>query len=348
MRAIKIVLSLLIFAGALVLTWGDSSAKAQSGATGSNALPDSSGQTPSPSTGDPAPPNLPPVLSGTPAPHFFTGTIAKIDDKNAPDPALLCSTSPRAETRVQMEAVGEAQGFDAGTYLENRVLPMVRANWYRLISKSAGKKAGNATVEFEVRKDGTVEATNLTDASSDSSLSQMALTAIEKSSPFAALPADFSGQYVSLRGQFSYRPDPTGRGTADTAGSAVSGSTSQPWVFRRFCNPTEAANAGSSCLAPPRVTNQTDPEFTPEARRAKYQGTEVLSVVVGTDGSVQSACVLQPLGYGLDAMGVEAVRKWKFEAATLHGKPQASQIAVEIDFHLYKDKDKNVAAPDKP
>ena len=203
-------------------------------------------------------------------------------------------------------------------------------------------------MEFEVRKGGTIGATKLTDASSDSSLSQMAVTAIEKSIPFSVLPADFTGRSINLRGVFSYRPDPTGRSTPATAGSTVSGGASQPRVFRRFCNPAEAANAGSSCLAPPRVTYQTDPEFTPEARRAKYQGTEVLSVVVGADGSVQSACVLQSLGYGLDAMGLDAVRKWKFEPATLNGKPQASQIAVEIDFHLYEDKDTNVAAPDKP
>ena len=349
MRASRVIFSLLVFAGVfLVGAWADSSAEAQSSAAGSNARPDASVQTGTPGKTDPAPPNMPPVLSGAPAPAFYTGTITEVHDSHPPDPALLCSTPPKAETRVEMEAVGDAHGFDAGYYLESRVLPMVRANWYQLAAKSVGKNAGQVTVEFEVRKDGTVGATKLTDASIDSSLSKMAVTAIEKSIPFPVLPADFTGRSINLRGVFSYRPDPTGRSTPATAGSTVSGSASQPWVLRRFCNPAEAANAGSICPAPPRVTYQTDPDFTPEARRAMYQGTEVLSVVVGADGSVQSACVLQPLGYGLDGKGIDAVRKWKFEPATLNGKPQASQIAVEIDFHLSKDKDTHVAAPDKP
>jgi TonB family protein len=352
MRASRVIFSLLVFAGVFLVGAGasagaDSSAEAQSSAAGSNARPDASVQTGTPGKTDPAPPNMPPVLSGAPVPAFYTGTITEVHDAHPPDPALLCSTPPKAETRVEMEAVGDARGFDAGYYLENRVLPMVRANWYRLAAKSVGKNAGQVTVEFEVRKDGTIGATKLTDASSDSSLSQMAVTAIEKSTPFSVLPADFTGPSINLRGVFSYRPDPTGRSIPVTTSSTVSSTARQP-AFLRSCNAAEAAKAGQSCLAPPRVIYQTDPEFTPEARRAKYQGTEVLSVVVGIDGSVQSACVLQPLGYGLDAMGIDAVRKWKFEPATLNRKPQASQIAVEIDFHLDKDEDTSVAAPNKP
>ena len=344
MRASRVIFSLLVFAGLFLAgagasAWADALAEAQSGAAGSNARSDASSQTGAPDKTDPAPPNMPPVLLGAPAPAFYTGTITEVHDAHPSDPALLCSTPPKAETRVEMETVGDAHGFDAGSYLENRVLPMVRANWYRLAAKSVGKNAGQVTVEFEVRKDGTVGATRLTDASSDASLSQMAMTAIEKSIPFSVLPADFTGASINLRGVFSYRPDPTGRSTPATAGSTVSGIAGQPSVFRRLCNPAEATDAKSACLAAPRVTYETDPEFSTEARRAKYQGTEVLSVVVGADGSVQSACVLQPLGYGLDAMGIDAVRKWRFEPATLNGKPQASQIAIEIDFHL-DDKDK--------
>jgi TonB family protein len=345
MRAIKVICFLVLFAsvlfaGTLALAWADSSTGSQSGAAGSNTTPASSGQAATSGAREALPPDLPPILSGASAPSFYTGTIMETHDAHPPDPALLCSTPPKAETRVEMETLDIAQGFDAKSYLEDRVLPVVRANWYRLMSKSPRKNAGNVTVEFEVRKDGTVGETK-SDASSDSSLSQIARTVIEKSSPFHALPADFNGQYVRLQGRFSYRPDPTGRNTLATPGS-----TSQPTSLIRMCNPSTAVNAGSNCLVPPHVIYQTDPEFSPEARQAKYQGTEVLSVVIGADGNVESACMLTSLGYGLDAKGIDSVLKWKFQPATLNGKPQASEVAIEIDFHLYPDKP--VTAADKP
>ena len=88
-------------------------------------------------------------------------------------------------------------------------------------------------------------------------------------------------------------------------------------------------------VSAPRVIYQPDPEYSEEARKAKYQGTCVLWVVVGPDGRPHEIRVQRTLGMGLDEKAIEAVRSWKFEPAKKDGQPVAVQINVEVNFRLY-------------
>lgn len=88
-------------------------------------------------------------------------------------------------------------------------------------------------------------------------------------------------------------------------------------------------------VSAPRPLYQPDPEYSEEARKAKYQGTVVLWVVVGPDGRVHNIRVQRTLGLGLDEKAVEAVRLWKFDPARKDGQPVAVQITVEVNFRLY-------------
>jgi TonB family protein len=88
-------------------------------------------------------------------------------------------------------------------------------------------------------------------------------------------------------------------------------------------------------VSAPRVVYQPDPEYSEEARKAKYQGTVVLWVVVGADGRPHDIRVQRTLGMGLDEKAIEAVRTWKFEPARLNGQAVAVQINVEVNFRLY-------------
>src|SRR5258708_4671227 len=96
-------------------------------------------------------------------------------------------------------------------------------------------------------------------------------------------------------------------------------------------------------VTPPRVIQQTDPEFSEKARKAHFQGTCVLMMVVGEDGLPRNIRVTKPLGKGLDEKAIEAVRSWKFDPARKDGHPVAVEIAVEVDFHLYRENDKKIA-----
>ncbi len=88
-------------------------------------------------------------------------------------------------------------------------------------------------------------------------------------------------------------------------------------------------------VTPPRVIYQTDPEFSEEARKAKYQGTCVLGLVVDANGRPTAIRVLNALGMGLDEKAIESVKNWKFEPGKKDGHDVAVEIAVEVDFHLY-------------
>ena len=88
-------------------------------------------------------------------------------------------------------------------------------------------------------------------------------------------------------------------------------------------------------VSAPKPIFAPDPEYSEEARKAKYSGTCVLWLVVGPDGRARDIRVARTLGLGLDEKAIEAVKTWKFEPAMKDGRPVAVQINVEVTFRLY-------------
>ena len=88
-------------------------------------------------------------------------------------------------------------------------------------------------------------------------------------------------------------------------------------------------------VSAPRALDTPDPEYSEEARKAKYQGVVVLWLIVGPDGKPRDIRVSRPLGMGLDQKAIEAVQRWRFEPAMKDGRPVAVQINVEVNFRLY-------------
>jgi TonB family protein len=88
-------------------------------------------------------------------------------------------------------------------------------------------------------------------------------------------------------------------------------------------------------VSAPRVIYDPDPEYSPEARAAKYQGTVKLWAIIGPDGKPHELRVERALGMGLDEKAIQAVRTWRFEPAQYDGHPVPVLIEVEVSFHLY-------------
>jgi len=89
-------------------------------------------------------------------------------------------------------------------------------------------------------------------------------------------------------------------------------------------------------VSSPKVIYSVDPEFTDEARRAKYQGAVTVSLIVDKDGNPQDVRVLRGIGFGLDEKAVEAVRKYKFKPAYKQGKgPVAVRLNFLVNFRIY-------------
>jgi TonB family protein len=100
--------------------------------------------------------------------------------------------------------------------------------------------------------------------------------------------------------------------------------------------PGHLSRAAKDGVTMPHIIHQTNPEYNDKARRAKIQGTVLLSLIVDLSGNPTMIKVCEGLGSGLDEKAVEAVQQWKFEPGTLHGKPVSGAVNVEVDFRLRK------------
>jgi periplasmic protein TonB len=93
--------------------------------------------------------------------------------------------------------------------------------------------------------------------------------------------------------------------------------------------------AGVGGVSDPIPIVSPEAEFSDEARRSKYQGICMISVIVDAHGYPQNPRVTRSLGMGLDEKALEAVQKYRFKPATKDGKPVAAMITVMVNFRLY-------------
>jgi periplasmic protein TonB len=87
-------------------------------------------------------------------------------------------------------------------------------------------------------------------------------------------------------------------------------------------------------VSSPSIIHKVEPEYSEEARKAKWQGTVQLSVIVDENGHPRDIKVAQSLGLGLDQKAIEAVGKWLFKPAMKDGKPVAVLATIQVTFHL--------------
>jgi len=88
-------------------------------------------------------------------------------------------------------------------------------------------------------------------------------------------------------------------------------------------------------VSSPILVTQVEPEFSEEARKAKFQGLVTVTLVVDSNGDPKNVRVLRGVGMGLDEKAVEAVRQYKFKPAMENGKPVAVQLNVEVNFQIF-------------
>jgi protein TonB len=115
-----------------------------------------------------------------------------------------------------------------------------------------------------------------------------------------------------------------GSGSGGGVGSGHGGPGVGPGIF----------HVGDGVSAP-RPIFTPEPEFSEEARKAKYQGVVVLNIIVGTDGRVHNPRVVRSLGMGLDEKAIEGVKTWKFDPSKKDGRAVAVEMNIEVAFNLY-------------
>ena len=88
----------------------------------------------------------------------------------------------------------------------------------------------------------------------------------------------------------------------------------------------------------PKLISEVKPQYTPEAMRARIEGTVTLTAVVRTDGTPEEIEVTKSLDseHGLDERAVAAVSQWRFEPGRKDGRPVPVRVEIEIRFQLKK------------
>jgi periplasmic protein TonB len=87
-------------------------------------------------------------------------------------------------------------------------------------------------------------------------------------------------------------------------------------------------------VSQPIAIIKPEPEYSEEARKAKWQGAVLLSLVVDENGFPQDIKVIRSLGLGLDQKAIEAVQKWRFKPGQKDGKPVPVIANIEVNFRL--------------
>lgn len=95
------------------------------------------------------------------------------------------------------------------------------------------------------------------------------------------------------------------------------------------------ARPGAGGVTVPACVYCPSPNYTQEARAAKFNGTVVLQVVVTADGRAENISVVRKAGYGLEQSAIETVKKWQFRPAKdADGTPVATLVPIEVTFRI--------------
>ncbi|HEX4155127.1 MAG TPA: TonB family protein [Acidobacteriaceae bacterium] len=88
-------------------------------------------------------------------------------------------------------------------------------------------------------------------------------------------------------------------------------------------------------VSPPEVIYQVDPEFSEEARKAKFSGNVEVYLIVGQDGRPRGVRVVRGVGMGLDEKAVQAVQQYRFKPAMQNGKPVSVDLYIDVNFQIF-------------
>jgi protein TonB len=87
-------------------------------------------------------------------------------------------------------------------------------------------------------------------------------------------------------------------------------------------------------VSKPVVLYQVEPEFSEEARKAKFSGNVEVYLWVDPDGKPSHIRVVRGVGMGLDEKAVDAVRQYRFKPAMKDGKPVQVDLYVDVNFQI--------------
>jgi TonB family protein len=104
---------------------------------------------------------------------------------------------------------------------------------------------------------------------------------------------------------------------------------------------TPSADASTSMkiggdVLPPKLTFSVKPKTFPFKPFHKHGTTVVLvGLTVPADGVPKDVHIVKSGGRSFDKSSLTAVNQYRFQAATLHGKPVPTEINIEVLFKVF-------------
>jgi periplasmic protein TonB len=95
----------------------------------------------------------------------------------------------------------------------------------------------------------------------------------------------------------------------------------------------KALRAGNG-VSGPVLIHRVEPEFSDEARRAKFSGTVLIHADIDQSGHPRNLRLARSLGLGLDEKALEAVSQWLFKPGMRDGKAVTVSAMIEVKFAL--------------
>ncbi len=117
---------------------------------------------------------------------------------------------------------------------------------------------------------------------------------------------------------------PNGIGDHDCCGGIGDGHEGKPGIGSGSGHP----------VTPPQLLYKVEPEFSEEARKAKYSGVVILAIEVDVSGHARGFRVIRSPGLGLEQKAIDAVTQWRFRPGYQDGKPVVTGATIEVNFRL--------------
>jgi TonB family protein len=154
--------------------------------------------------------------------------------------------------------------------------------------------------------------------------------------------ASISGQTLAFKtldldGPVAWDLTVTGPGKADLriAEALPNGAKLPAIPAERIDTASSKDDNSNPGYTPPHVLHSVDPEYSPEARAAKFSGKCVVALTIDTQGNPINVHVEKPIGMGLDENAINAVKQYRFTPAIQDGVPIAKRVHMEVDYRFY-------------
>ena len=87
-------------------------------------------------------------------------------------------------------------------------------------------------------------------------------------------------------------------------------------------------------IRPSKLIHQVAPNYPPDLKLARVQGTAVVEASIDADGNVREPYLSASTGTQLDDAAIDAIRQWKYEPLRIDGVPYTVETTITVVFTL--------------